>query len=34
MAGKLVFYVLAAIGGAIAFTIWASVYTYVWPGLG
>jgi PRC-barrel domain len=25
-------YVLAALGGVLAFTIWAVVYTYVWPG--
>jgi hypothetical protein len=25
-------YVLAALGAVLAFTIWAVVYTYVWPG--
>jgi sporulation protein YlmC with PRC-barrel domain len=29
---RLVIYVLAALGAVAAFTIWAVVYTYVWPG--
>jgi len=30
---RLAIYVLAALGSVLAFTIWAVVYTYVWPGM-
>jgi hypothetical protein len=30
---RLAIYVLAAVGSVLAFTIWAAIYTYVWPGM-
>lgn len=29
---RLAIYVLAAVGAVVAFTVWAVIYTYVWPG--